>query len=135
MFYSNFTSVLLGPECYRQLVIGSNADCSKIYEMDWVNITVNENVCNTVNSSLIISNYPCLEYILIKKQSFMNTESVTISNNPKLKEIRTEGITVFTSDNYYHGVFLHTNSVTISSIFDIRLFKRSSFTHYTNSGY
>lgn len=132
-FYSSIISALFAPECYRQLIIASNADCTKIYENDWVNITVNENLCNSINSSLIISNYTCLEYILIKKTSFMNVASVVISNNPKLIEIRTEGITVLSSDNYWSGVFLYTNSVTLSSIIFYHSFIRSSFSYITDT--
>ena len=59
--------------CYSQpLVISSNSDCYKINQNGWTSITVNEGYCNDITSDINISNNPCLQSIVVKKESLMN---------------------------------------------------------------
>ena len=68
----------------QDLVIQSDNQCSRLKMVGWKNITVNEGYCNDITSDINISNNPCLQSIVVKKKSFMNVNSLTISNNPLL---------------------------------------------------
>ena len=75
----------------QPLIISSNSNCYKINQNGWTSITVNEGYCNDITSDINISYNPCLQSIVVKKKSFMNVNSLTISNNPLLQTIETDG--------------------------------------------
>ena len=52
---------------------------------------MNEGYCNDITSDINISYNPCLQSIVVKKKSFMNVNSLTISNNPLLQTIEADG--------------------------------------------
>ena len=62
----------------------------KITESGWSSITVNDNLCNSITTELVISNSNCLQYIYVKTNSLRNIISLTVSNNPSLSSIVTE---------------------------------------------
>ena len=96
----------------QPLVISSNSNCYKINQNGWTSITVNEGYCNDITSDINISYNPCLQSIVVKKKSFMNVNSLTISNNPLLQTIETDGTV-----SYSTGAFENLKSfVLISSI-------------------
>ena len=79
---------------------------------------MNEGLCNSLTSNLTISNYPCLESIVVKKNSFKNLNSLVISNNSQLSSIVTEnGQDWDYSLNTFYAPFENVKSVEISSIF------------------
>ena len=73
---------------------------------------MNEGYCNDITSDINISYNPCLQSIVVKKKSFMNVNSLTISNNTLLQTIETDG-TVSVATGAFE--FLKT-TVVISSI-------------------
>ena len=64
-----------------------------------------------MTSKLTISDNPCLESIVIKKNSLRNLNSLVISNNPQLSSIETE------DSEWETGIFYYVKNVEISSIF------------------
>ena len=105
------TEVTLSFDPHHPLVITSDSDCERLLENGWKSITVNEGLCNSMTSKLTISGNPCLESIVIKKNSLKNLNSLVISNNPQLSSIVTE------DGEYSTGAFYYVKSVEISSIF------------------
>ena len=72
---------------------------------------MNEGLCNSMRGNLSISDNPCLETIVIKKNSLKNLNSLVISNNPQLSNIVTE------DGEWGTCAFENVKSVEISSIF------------------
>ena len=69
-------------------------------------------------NNLTISDNPCLESIVIKKNSLKNLNSLIISNNTQLSNIVTEdGNGGSSSESYNTGVFYYLKNLTLSSIF------------------
>ena len=103
----------------QSLTVSSDSDCEKLFENGWKSITVNEGLCNSMTSNLTISDNPCLETIVIKKNSLKNLNSLVISNNPQLSSIETEDGDGGWSgnDSRNTGAFYYVKSVKISSIF------------------
>ena len=98
----------------QPLTITSNSDCNKLLQNGWKSITVNEGLCNSMTNNLTISYYPCLESIVLKKNSLKNLNSLVISNNTQLSSIVTEDGNWYSDDG---GTFYYVKSVEISSIF------------------
>lgn len=88
----------------------------KITESGWSSITVNDNLCNSITTELVISNSNCLQYIYVKTSSFRNIISLTISNNPSLSSFITEMY-----------AFQYLDYLTISSMLSFLLFISSIF--------
>ena len=77
---------------------------------------MNENICNSVKTSLSISNNPYLRWIFIKRTSLQYLNSLTISDNTQL-------ITVQTADGTAdeNGSLNRIPSLTLSSMYLIIL--------------
>ena len=102
----------------QSLTVSRDSDCDSILENGWKSITVNSGLCNAMTSNLTISNYPCLESIVIKKNSLKNLNSLVISNNTQLSSIVTEdGQDLDYILNTFYAPFENVKSVEISSIF------------------
>ena len=56
----------------QSLIVSSDSDCEKLHQDRWTSITVNEGLCNSMTNNLTISDNPCLETIVIKKNSLRN---------------------------------------------------------------
>ena len=67
-----------------------------------------------MTSNLTISDNPCLETIVIKKNSLKNLNSLVITNNTQLSSIVTEDGQGYPD---YPGVGYYVKSVELSSIF------------------
>ena len=67
-----------------------------------------------MKDDLFISNNPCLESLVFKKNSLKNLNSLVISNNPQLNNIEIED-----GDGYpdYTGACFNVKNVEFSSIF------------------
>ena len=103
----------------QDLVVQSDNQYSQLTMIGWKNITVNEGYCNGITSDINISYNPCLQSIVVKKKSFMNVNSLTISNNPHLQTMQTYGT------KWGDSAFENLESyVIISSIFFFH------FSHY-----
>ena len=104
----------LNPIVYssQPLIISSDSNCYKINQNGWTSIYVNEGYCNDITSDINISNNPCLQSSVVKKKSLMYVNSLTISNNPLLQTIETDGTTSYSTGAFE---FLKT-FVLISSI-------------------
>ena len=71
-----------------------------------------------MTNDLTISYDPCLESVVIKKNSLKNLNSLVISYNPQLSSIVTEdGQSWDSSLKTYYAPFESVKSVEISSIF------------------
>ena len=102
----------------QPLIITSNSNCAKLQQSGWKSITVNEGLCNSMTNDLTISYDPCLESVVIKKNSLKNLNSLVISNNPQLSSIVTEDSQGWNSQSQsYNAPFENVKSVEISSIF------------------
>ena len=100
------------------LVVSSNSDCNKLLIDGWKSITVNSGKCNSMISNLTITDNPCLESIVIKKNSLKNLNSLVISNNLQLSRIETEdGNGEYGDESRNTGVCYYVKNVEISSIF------------------
>ena len=98
------------------LVITSDYDCVKIQERGWKSITVNSGRCNNMKDDLFISNNPCLQSIVLKRNTLKYLNSFVISNNPQLTTLTIEDGTYY-SDTNIESVGAFVNNVEISSIF------------------
>ena len=103
----------------QSLTVSSDSDCAKLHQDRWTSITVNSGLCNSMRGNLSISNYPCLETIVIKKNSLKNLNSLVISNNTQLSSIVIDDgdYNWDYSLNTYYAPFENVKSVEISSIF------------------
>ena len=109
------TEVPTEPACEEDLVVTSESDCVKLFTNGWKTITVNEGLCNSIESDLMLCDNPCLQEIVIKKNSLQNLNSLKISNNTVLKSIETEdGDGDFNDSSLNTGVFYYVTNVTIS---------------------
>ena len=90
----------------QSLTVSSDSDCEKLHQDRWKSITVNEGLCNSMRGNLSISNYPCLQSIVLKRNTLKYLNSFVISNNPQLNSIVTKDSALY-----------YVQSVTISSIF------------------
>ena len=95
-------------------IISDDSDCNQLLESGWKSITVNEGLCNSLTSNLILSDNPWLESIDIKKNSLKNLNSLVIINNTQLSSIVTEDGQGYPD---YPGVGYYVKSVELSSIF------------------
>ena len=100
----------------QSLTVSSDSDCEKLQEHEWTSITINEGLCNSMRSDLIISNYPCLQSIVLKRNTLKYLNSFVISNNPQLTTLTIEDGTWY-SDTNIESVSAFVNNVEISSIF------------------
>ena len=103
----------------QPLIITSNSNCAKLQQSGWKSITVNEGLCNSMTNDLTISYDPCLESVIVKKNSLKNMNSLVISYNSELKSIEIEDGDGGWSgnDSRNTGAFYYVKSVEISSIF------------------
>ena len=69
-----------------------------------------------MRDSLSISNYPCLQSIVLKRNTLKYLNSFVISNNPQLTTLTIEDGTWY-SDTNIESVSAFVNNVEISSIF------------------
>ena len=69
-----------------QLIISSDADCSKINQKWWRSIEVGENLCNT-RTSLNMVDYVNLESLQVGSNSLTAVTSLTISNAKNFKSL------------------------------------------------
>ena len=100
----------------QPLTISSNSDCNKLLQNGWKSITVNEGLCNSMTNNLTISHNPCLESIVLKKNSLKYLNSLVISNNPQLSSIVIQdGNGGYSSESSNTGVGYYVTSVEISS--------------------
>ena len=88
------------------LVITSDEDFDQLKNNSWTNITVNKDILETMKDELILNDYPHVQCIYIKKNSFTRISSLTISNLPELRSVIVE-----------RDCFSDTTSVVLSSIF------------------
>ena len=61
-----------------ELHVLSDNDCERLLENGWKSITVNEGLCNSMTNNLTISDNPCLESIVLKKNSLKYLNSLFI---------------------------------------------------------
>ena len=102
----------------NSLIVESDNDCERLLENGWKSITVNEGLCNSMTNNLVISDNPCLESLVFKKNSLKNLNRLVISNNSELKSMEIEdgqGYGYF--EDTYYAPFENVKSVEISSIF------------------
>ena len=100
----------------QSLTVSSDSDCDKLLENGWKSITVNEGRCNSMTSDLFISNNPCLQSIVLKRNTLKYLNSFVISNNPQLSTLTIEDGTYYSLTNI-ESVCSFVNTVEISSIF------------------
>ncbi len=91
----------------NSLVIENEEDFDKLNSKNWISITVNEGLFQTMENELLLNDYPHVQVIHIKKRSFENIKSLTISNLPELQFL------IFDDNSFYN-----TTSLTLSSILD-----------------
>ena len=95
---------------YPELRIESDEACSSLLETHWESIIIRNNMCNSLQRDLLISNYPKLYYIEIGDGSLMNLNSFVLRNNDKLEKL------IIHKGTQDHGCFYNVKSVIISSI-------------------
>ena len=100
----------------QSLTISSYSDCEKLHQDRWTSITVNSGLCNSMRGNLSISNYPCLQSIVLKRNTLKYLNSFVISNNPQLSTLTIEDGTYY-STTIIESVGAFVNNVEISSIF------------------
>ena len=105
--------------CGGDLVISTDDDCDKLNNVIALrSITVNEGMCNTMTSDLVIADSPCLEEIIVKKNALNNLNSLTIDSNNILVKIETENGIYDSSAPQGEkdiGAFLNVTRVVIKS--------------------
>lgn len=74
----------------EDLVVKSDDDCEKLLETGWKTITVNVGLCNSMKTDLTIRDYPYLREIVVKKNSLLYLNSLTITKNSQLTKIETD---------------------------------------------
>ncbi len=100
----------------QSLTVSSDSDCEKLHQDRWTSITVNSGRCNSMRGNLSISNYPCLQSIVLKRNTLKYLNSFVISNNPQLTTLTIEDGTYYSNTNI-ESVSAFVNNVEISSIF------------------
>lgn len=94
------------------LHVTEESQCEKISENTWKSIVVESGLCNSMTGDLRIENYPNLYNLIVKQQSLMNLNSLTITNNPYLSYFGTDA-TFFL---YHNGTFGNVKNVEISRL-------------------
>ena len=94
------------------LHVTEESQCEKISENTWKSIVVESGLCNSMTGDLRIENYPNLYNLIVKQQSLMNLNSLTITNNPYLSYFGTDA-TLFL---YHNGTFGNVKNVEISRL-------------------
>ena len=100
----------------QSLTVSSDSDCEKLHQDRWTSITVNSGRCNSMRGNLSISNYRCLQSIVLKRNTLKYLNSFVISNNPRLSTLTIEDGTYYSLTNI-ESVCSFVNTVEISSIF------------------
>ena len=99
-------------ECKREpLVITSDEECDKLFEQGWRSITVNEDLCNSITSNLTFVDDPCLESLVLQKNTLKTLNSLVISNNSQ----------------FYSFVTEDGNSTNTGALFSVKIVEFSSF--------
>lgn len=96
-------------DCLR---VTKESECEKLTDNTWKSIVVESGLCNSMTGDLRIENYPHLYSLIVKDQSLMNLNSLTITNNPYLNHFET-GITYIMFTN---GTFGNVKNVEISRL-------------------
>ena len=100
--------------CGGELIIDNNDNCGLLFISNWTSIDVKSGMCNGdngINWNLNISDYLCLERLVVGGDSLKDLETLTISNNPQLNQI------VIESAEYgKQGGFYNVKSVVINSM-------------------
>ena len=113
------------------LIVSTEADCLKITSGLWNSITVNEGLCNSIKSDLVIENMLCLQNITIQKNSFKYLKTLTIQYNPSLERFTTENAVTWDGLNHSDSAMTNVNTITFQRISIIHSFTlRSSFFYY-----
>lgn len=86
------------------LRIEEESDCVKLIDNQWKSIYIASGLCNSMTNDLHIENYPVLENIIIKPESLMNLNSLTISSNPVLCSITTNNNQISNAIGAFHNV-------------------------------
>ena len=102
------------PICGSDLIIGDEKDCELLHITNWTGITVKSGFCNSEYWNLTLSDYRCLEKLVVGNNSLKYLESLTISNNPRLSQI------VIGDGGDNEGAFYNVTRVVIVSTFCIR---------------
>ena len=105
--------------CEDDLVISTEDDCNQFDSINHLrSITVNEGMCNSMTSDLVIANAFCLKEFIVKKNALNNLNSLTIDSNNKLVKIETENGVYDSSAPQGEkdiGAFLNVKTVVIKS--------------------
>ena len=92
------------------LLISQESDCSRLTESHWSYIFVNEGLCNSITSNLVISDYSSLVSLVVKRNSLKNVNGLFLRNIPHLKRL------VFEYDgNKDTSAFAKVNEIEYSS--------------------
>ena len=85
-------------------------------------LSFGESCFNNIKDTVEICNFPNLEKIIVKKESFLYVNILKICDNKQLKTIIIEdGDRYQQNDLWYStGVFLNVKDFTLSSIFTIK---------------
>ena len=67
-----------------KLGVANDNVCEKINLKYWSIIEANDDLCNTIEEDVAISDYPYLNTLAIGKNSFMNTTQLILRNLPNL---------------------------------------------------
>lgn len=107
------------PAMCSDLVVSKESDCVKLYNNVWKTITVERNLCNKMTDDLVISEYPCLQKIVVKAGSLNYLNLLEISNNELLNVIDFEDSHYYNStDKTYRYSFRYVKNLVIDSIMD-----------------
>ena len=88
------------------LVIENEDDFYKLDDKNWSSIIVNEGLFKVIRNELILNDYPHVQFIHIREESFGNISSLNISRLYELKFL------IFEDKSFWS-----TTSLTLSSIF------------------
>ena len=92
------------------LLISQESDCSRLTESHWSYISVNEGLCNSMTSNLVISDYSSLVSLVVKRNALKNVNGLFLRNIPHLKRL------VFEDDgNKDTGAFANVKEIELSS--------------------
>ena len=69
------------------LLVSQESDCSRLTESHWSYIYVNEGLCNSITSNLVISDYSSLVSFVVKRNSLKNVNGLFLRNIPHLKRL------------------------------------------------
>ena len=97
----------------QDLIVDEDSKCYNIFQPKWKSITVNTGLCNTITSSFSIAGHECLETISIHRSSFMNLNTLMITNNNALTSIEIQG-----GNNEGNGACINVNDVHLLRIYN-----------------